>query len=81
MTLDCASLSMSGAVQQVFGLVSRWTEHDPMEIWESVTACVEGAMAAAGDVEVWPGHGPEQMSQATAGCRMRTARPDSARGN
>ena len=33
-------------------LVLRWTEHDPMEIWDSVTACVDGAIAAAGDVEV-----------------------------
>ena len=30
----------------------RWTEHDPTEIWDSVVACIEGAMAAAGDVEV-----------------------------
>ncbi len=30
----------------------RWTEHDPMEIWDSVVACIAAVMAAAGDVEV-----------------------------
>lgn len=36
--------------------MSRWCEHDPLQLWDSVCLCVEGALAAAqkatGDVRV-----------------------------